>query len=532
MFIFLGLHARPTHFAWMSFLILILTCAYSIYSFDGLEQNQMNFQNRTEFKEARFLREQLAISFCNLHKLERSSCLTLKAFASSEALFDIHTLREIYAKTMQSNVGLREASAQDQGLGFFDLIEFGPTDQNTADFEDQTFVQLYNRFSAIYYPLEQDYKSYLKSNHLLSQMTMTPFNLLRANFLHAGWVHLIGNMLFFIFFAVFIESRLGSFFTLVIYLVGGSIGMLIQAKYFLPASVHLLGASGCVSAILGAALALFWRQKIKVLLTFLFYNKILFIPGLIALPLLSLAQDIAGALDPTSHVGHIAHLGGFCSGFVIAKIFAELNPVQKEFIFIEEQQLYSAFQKTEDFDKKFNILKKLLRINPENEFVLEEATAWAIRYMKSHDVPEKEKIIFLSEMISRHIQLKLQKENPDQIVRYLTELPTRLTYSKIFEFVPLSLQMRVQESWLSVGRFKLCMDRCLVLEKRISKNSAQTLWNEILTAIQHASFEDIERDELADFVAKRSLINSKHIYLSKIRSQIHEQKAAYYAKSS
>ncbi len=492
----------------------------------------MKFQNRVEFREARRLREQLAISFCNLRKLEHSNCQILKAFASSEALFDIQTLREIYAKTMKSKVGLREVATQDQGLGFFDLIQNGPTDQNTADFKDQSFINLYNRFSAVYYPLEQDYKTYLKSNHLLSRLTMTPFNLMRANFLHAGWMHLIGNMLFFIFFAVFIESRLGPIMTLAIYLIGGSIGMLIQTKYFLAPSVHLLGASGCVSAILGAALALFWRQKMKVWLTLIVYNKILFIPGLIALPLLSLAQDIAGALDPTSHVGHMAHLGGFCSGFVIAKLAAELSPVRKEFIFIEEQHLFTKYENTESFEQKINLLEKLLKINPENEFVLQEASAWMISALNSNPTLKKEQLTFLSDVISRQIQIKIQKDDPDTLLNYLIQLPTQLNYIKVFQLVPLSLQLRAQESWLSKGRFQLCLDRCLSLEKKVSKNQAHQLWNDFLTTLTHASLAEIEQFELENLIAKRSLQKPQHIYLKKINLQIRQQKATDHAKSS
>ncbi len=532
MLIFLGLNARPTHFAWMSLLILVVTCTYSIYSFNGLDRPQEQFYQRAEFKEALHLREELAVTFCNLHHLEHKQCVLLKQFASAKVLFEVGVLKKIYQQTNTPKLGLREIASQDPALDFFDLLEFGPSEKTSADLKDQQYLKIYTQLTDLTLTLNADYRSLLKSNHLLSQVTLTPFNLMRANFLHAGWMHLIGNMMFFFVFAIFIESRLGPFFTLLIYLLGGSIGMFLQSKYFLPATVHLLGASGCVSAILGAALALFWRRKIKVLLSFVVYNKIILIPAIVALPLLSVGQDIIGALDPMSHVGHIAHLGGFFSGFIMAHIFAEMTPVPKEFIFLEEARLFSVFKKSQDPNKKLLALKKILKINPCNEFVLGEATAWANPALENSQDLNKSKIDFFSSIFAEEIKLKLQNEPAEKLIDFIGSLSPHLDYRVVFKYLPVNLQIRIQDSWLLRRLYTLCIENLLRVETKLSLHLATEQWNEILQIISNANLEQAEQEQITLLYQKCIRKNPEHFYLKKLGQLLLQLKASAYVQSS
>ena len=88
-------------------------------------------------------------------------------------------------------------------------------------------------------------------------------------FLHGSWMHLIGNMLFLWVFADNIEATIGNFPFLFFYLLGGILASLAHVYFSVDSQVPSLGASGAISAVLGAYLVMFPRSQVKVLV-FLF----------------------------------------------------------------------------------------------------------------------------------------------------------------------------------------------------------------------------------------------------------------------
>lgn len=145
-----------------------------------------------------------------------------------------------------------------------------------------------------------------------------PFRLVAATFLHAGWLHLIGNLAFLAVFGDDVEAKLRRARYLLLYLLSGIVATLAQAAATPRSTVPLVGASGAIAGVLGAFLVLFPRARLEgvvpigCLLLPMRSRAFLFLPGWFAL-------QLAGALlaPPGSAGGGVAfyaHLAGFTAG--------------------------------------------------------------------------------------------------------------------------------------------------------------------------------------------------------------------------
>ena len=151
-----------------------------------------------------------------------------------------------------------------------------------------------------------------------------PFvSVLTAMFIHAGWLHLLGNMLFLYVFGNNVEDRLGRFHYLLFYLVGGYIATYAFALLNPAAVTPLVGASGAIAAVLGAYLYLFPRAKVTSLVPFLFFLPLRFpawavLGSWFVLQLPSIQHLLGVPTDDT--VAYIAHVSGFIAGFLYAML--------------------------------------------------------------------------------------------------------------------------------------------------------------------------------------------------------------------
>jgi membrane associated rhomboid family serine protease len=143
-------------------------------------------------------------------------------------------------------------------------------------------------------------------------------------FLHGGWLHLIGNMLFLYVFGRSVEDRFGHVKFLVIYFVGGFGGALVHIIFNLGSSVPSIGASGAIAGILGAYFVSFPRARITVLIWFIIFFWTVHLPALLVLGYWFLIQFLSGyqmmAIQSATQGGVAwwAHVGGFIVGMVLA----------------------------------------------------------------------------------------------------------------------------------------------------------------------------------------------------------------------
>jgi membrane associated rhomboid family serine protease len=147
-----------------------------------------------------------------------------------------------------------------------------------------------------------------------------PLTLLTAMFLHGGFFHLIGNMLYLWIFGNNIEDYLGSFRFILFYLLSG-LGASVTHIIFNPNSqVPMIGASGAIAGVLGAYLILYPRAKVLTLVFLFFFIRIVPIPAAFVLGLWFFLQVMNVGIG--GGVAWFAHIGGFLVGILLIKIYS------------------------------------------------------------------------------------------------------------------------------------------------------------------------------------------------------------------
>ena len=159
-----------------------------------------------------------------------------------------------------------------------------------------------------------------KAGHVLSQPMLAVFT---SMFLHGGWAHILGNMLFLWIFGGRVEDRFGPVAFLALYLIGGVAAAAGQTLESPASELPMIGASGAISAVLGAYLVLYPRARIQSLVFLGFFYQLVAVPAAILLGywfLLQVVDGVAalGSTDLTGGVAVYAHIAGFVAGAVMA----------------------------------------------------------------------------------------------------------------------------------------------------------------------------------------------------------------------
>jgi membrane associated rhomboid family serine protease len=155
---------------------------------------------------------------------------------------------------------------------------------------------------------------------------------LTSMFLHAGWMHLLGNMLFLWVFGGSVEDRMGHFAYLVFYLVCGLGAGAVHTAFNWGSTVPTIGASGAISGVLGAYIILFPRSRILTLVPLLILFFFWRIPAMLMLGYWFVLQFVSGlsALGGANQGGIAvwAHVGGFVLGALIVLILGLRRPAR------------------------------------------------------------------------------------------------------------------------------------------------------------------------------------------------------------
>jgi membrane associated rhomboid family serine protease len=161
-------------------------------------------------------------------------------------------------------------------------------------------------------------------------------DLVTSMFIHAGFLHLLGNLLFFFLSSPFIEDVFGRPLFAGLYVAGGFAATLTYAMKHPDGSVPLVGASGAIAAVMGAYLVRFMRSKVE----FLFVPFLLrpmwhfrfFLPAFVVLPLWFVQQWLQMLSEgPGGGVAFSAHVGGFVFGFVVALV-VKMSKFEEKFV--------------------------------------------------------------------------------------------------------------------------------------------------------------------------------------------------------
>ena len=144
--------------------------------------------------------------------------------------------------------------------------------------------------------------------------------LFTSMFMHAGWAHLLGNMLYLWIFGDNVEDRLGHGLYFVFYILCGLAATFAQLAISLGSSVANVGASGAIAGVLGAYLIMFPRGRVNVLLgRFVTPMSALIVIGFwIVIQIFSQISVFSAGSQDQGGVAYMAHIGGFVAGLVLA----------------------------------------------------------------------------------------------------------------------------------------------------------------------------------------------------------------------
>lgn len=152
--------------------------------------------------------------------------------------------------------------------------------------------------------------------------------LLTSMFLHGGWLHFLGNMLYLWIFGDNVEDRFGHGRYLVFYLLCGAFAALAQSLTAPTSTVPMVGASGAIAGVLGAYLVMFPHSRVLTLVPIFFFIQIVEVPATILLGLWFVLQLLSGigslSVARGSNIGGVAfwaHAAGFVSGVVLVWLF-------------------------------------------------------------------------------------------------------------------------------------------------------------------------------------------------------------------
>ena len=159
-----------------------------------------------------------------------------------------------------------------------------------------------------------------------SRFVANPFSdfltLFTSMFMHAGWVHLGGNMLYLWIFGDTVEDRFGHVKFIVFYILCGLLATFAQLAFSSGSNVPNLGASGAIAGVLGAYILLFPQGRVRVLQG----QRVIQVPALIVIGLWIVLQFFSGIgslanASESGGVAYMAHIGGFVAGFALTFLF-------------------------------------------------------------------------------------------------------------------------------------------------------------------------------------------------------------------
>ena len=154
--------------------------------------------------------------------------------------------------------------------------------------------------------------------------------ILTAMFMHGGWLHIIGNMVFLWAFGPQIEDSMGPLKYLAFYLLSGLAASAAQTAIMPHSTVPNLGASGAIAGVMGAFLVTYPRDQIRTVLLLGWFSRITFIPAALLIGLWFLIQlfDQVGSVAANVQgggVAYAAHVGGFIFGAATTRLFESVR---------------------------------------------------------------------------------------------------------------------------------------------------------------------------------------------------------------
>jgi membrane associated rhomboid family serine protease len=197
-------------------------------------------------------------------------------------------------------------------------------------------AELQQQMDAACQAFEAERQTDILDNYAFVPAEPRPLSYITANFLHGGWLHLIGNMWFLWLAGFILEDNWGRLIYPAFYLIAGAAALQFYAWCAPGSYMPLVGASGAIAALMGAFLIRFPKMKIEMGCLIFYYFYRFKAPAYALLPLWVLAEFLYGSVSGVSSpVAHWAHVGGFLFGMAGAYGLSRSGLEQQAFDTIE-----------------------------------------------------------------------------------------------------------------------------------------------------------------------------------------------------
>ena len=252
--------------------------------------------------------------------------------------------------------------------------EFGGLLQDPLSAKDPKVLGLpsYAGFVEYFKKSESLQTSLAKKFNFLSQATVGVATLLKAQFTHGDFLHMLSNLIVLLIFGRYVEARMGAGWMIATFMVSGVVGLWGQLQMYTSEASILLGASAGVSGIIGAFLVFFFRHPMQVWLSvILVFNRRIYMPSYWIVGVVFVAKDVIGALSSDGNVAHGAHLIGLFVGAGMAFLHRRLHPLPDKFLYPDEQFYTGRLQSTSNAMLKKSLGERIVSWNPNNMTALE-----------------------------------------------------------------------------------------------------------------------------------------------------------------
>ncbi len=228
----------------------------------------------------------------------------------------------------------------------------------------------------------------LQNQKLLDDVTFLHYGFIPAKadittaftymFLHGGFTHLLGNMIFLWLVGCMLEMGCGRLFCLAAYLITGLFSVLLFWAVYMDSMVPLVGASGAIAGFMGAFTTVYGRKKIKVFYSLGFYFNYIKFPAIILFPIWIGNEFFQLFSIEQSNVAYVAHIGGLLSGALMGYLDLKFFKIHNAEVFTEEPKdeisplLEHALQCIGrlEIEEARSYLMKILTKAPENKDAL------------------------------------------------------------------------------------------------------------------------------------------------------------------
>ena len=161
-------------------------------------------------------------------------------------------------------------------------------------------------------------------------------SVITSMFLHEGWMHLLGNMLYLWIFGDNVEDQLGHFGFLLFYLAAGAAAALGQVFVSAGSAIPMIGASGAIAGVMGAYFVMYPHSRVLTVVFLLFFMDMVEIPAIFFLGIWFIKELFSGvgSLGASSMSGGVAfwaHIVGFAAGATVGLFFRVRRPPQRTY---------------------------------------------------------------------------------------------------------------------------------------------------------------------------------------------------------